>query len=53
MWWYGVDSSGSGLGLVEGSCEHGNEHQGCIKYWGILEKVSDCWLLKKLLLSGN
>jgi hypothetical protein len=25
MGWYGLDWSGSGLGPVEGSCEHGNE----------------------------
>jgi hypothetical protein len=25
------------LGLVEGSCEHGNEPSGCIKCWEILE----------------
>jgi hypothetical protein len=32
---------------MEGSCEHGNEHSGSIKYWEILEKLSDWWLLKK------
>jgi hypothetical protein len=26
MVWFGLDSSGSGCELVEGSCEHGNEH---------------------------
>jgi hypothetical protein len=25
MGWYGLDWHGSELGLVEGSCEHGNE----------------------------
>jgi hypothetical protein len=28
---YGLDASGSGLGPVVCSCEHGNEPSGCIK----------------------
>jgi hypothetical protein len=32
---------------MEGSCEHGNEPSGFIKYWEILEQFSDWWLLKK------
>jgi hypothetical protein len=30
--WYGLDSSGSGCGLEEGSREHCNESSGSIKY---------------------
>jgi hypothetical protein len=45
--WYGLDRSGSGLGPVEGSCEHGNESSDSIKCWEILEQLSDSWLLKK------
>jgi hypothetical protein len=37
MGWYGQDRSDSGLGPVEGSCEHGNEPSGSIKFWEILE----------------
>jgi hypothetical protein len=37
MGWYGLDSSGSGQGLVEGPCEHGNEPSGSMKCWDILE----------------
>jgi hypothetical protein len=37
MEWYGLDRSGSGLGPVEGSCEHGNEASGSIKCWENLE----------------
>jgi hypothetical protein len=38
---YELDSSGSEWRLVEGSCEHGNESSGFIKFWEILEKVSE------------
>jgi hypothetical protein len=31
---------------VEGSCEHGNETSGFIKYSEILEYVRGWWLLK-------
>jgi hypothetical protein len=34
---YGLDSSGSRLGLVAGSCEHDNELSGSIKCSEILE----------------
>lgn len=34
---YGLDQSGSGWGPVEGSCEHGIEPSGFVKYWEILE----------------
>jgi hypothetical protein len=47
MGWYGLDSSGSRWGPVEGSCEYGNELSGSIKCWEILEWVSDWWVLKK------
>jgi hypothetical protein len=30
-----------------GSCELGNEPSDCIKFFKILELLSDCWLLKK------
>jgi hypothetical protein len=46
MRWYGLDSSGSGWGTVDGSCEHGSEPSGSIKCWEILEWLSDCWFLK-------
>jgi hypothetical protein len=32
---------------VAGFCEQGNEPSDSIKCWGILEWLSDCWLLKK------
>jgi hypothetical protein len=32
---------------VEGSCDHGNEPLGSIKYWEILEKLNDWQILKK------
>jgi hypothetical protein len=47
MGWYGLDTSGSGYGPVEVSCEHGNEPSGSIKCWIILEQLSDWRLLKK------
>jgi hypothetical protein len=37
MGWYGLDSSGSGLGPVAGSSEYGNEHSISLKCWDILE----------------
>jgi hypothetical protein len=43
---YGLDSSGSGQGPVDGSCEHGNEHSVSTKCWEILEKLSDWHFLK-------
>jgi hypothetical protein len=36
--WDGLDSSGSGYGSVEGSCDNGNEpSSGFIKCWEVLE----------------
>jgi hypothetical protein len=32
---------------VEGSCEHGNEPSGSIKYWKMLVQLGDWRLLKK------
>jgi hypothetical protein len=32
---------------VAGCCEHGNEPLGSIKFWVILELLSNWWLLKK------
>jgi hypothetical protein len=37
MGWYGLDWSGLGYGLVEGYCEHANEHSGVVKCWEVLE----------------
>jgi hypothetical protein len=37
MGWYGLDQSGSGWGLVGGSCEHGDEPSGSIEHREILE----------------
>jgi hypothetical protein len=45
MGWYGLDYSGSGYGLVESSCEHGNEPSGSIK-WEILKWLNE--FLKKV-----
>jgi hypothetical protein len=36
MGWCGLDWSGSGQGLVEGSCECGNEPSGTIKCFEVL-----------------
>jgi hypothetical protein len=35
--WYGLDSSGSEYGPLQGSCEHCNEPLGSIKCWEVLE----------------
>jgi hypothetical protein len=35
--WYGLDRSGLGSGLVDGSCERGNELSGSIKHWEVRE----------------
>jgi hypothetical protein len=35
--WYELHWYGSGHGQVEGSCEHGAESSGYIKFWEILE----------------
>jgi hypothetical protein len=32
---------------VVGSCEHGNEPSGSIRYLEILKQLGNCWLLKK------
>jgi hypothetical protein len=47
MVWYGLDRSGSELGPVEGSYEHGNEPSGSLKCWEYIEKLHNWWLLKK------
>jgi hypothetical protein len=41
--WDNMDIHSSGLGweLVEGTCEHGNEISGSIKFWEFLEYVSE------------
>jgi len=42
-----VDSSGSGEGPVEGSCEHGNETSDSIKDREFIAYTRDYYLLKK------
>jgi hypothetical protein len=39
MWWGGINwnSFASGEVLAAGSCKHGNELPGSLKYWKILE----------------
>jgi hypothetical protein len=37
---------------VDGSCEDGNEPPGSMKYWEILEWLSDWRLLKKVKIYG-
>jgi hypothetical protein len=37
---YGLDSSGSAWGPVEGFCEQGNEPSHFIKCWEVLEQMS-------------
>jgi hypothetical protein len=32
-----MDLSGSEQGLIEGSCEHGNEHSDSVKFYKVLE----------------
>jgi hypothetical protein len=32
---------------MEGSCEHGNKPSGSVKFWEILEQLSDWRLLKR------
>jgi hypothetical protein len=45
--WYGQDSSCSGEGPVEGSCEQGNEPSTSTKCWEVLEWMNEWQLLKK------
>jgi hypothetical protein len=47
MGWWGLDRSGSGQGLVEGSCEPGNEPSDSIKCWEVLEWLHNWQLLEK------
>jgi hypothetical protein len=47
MGWYGLDPSESGLGAMEGFCEHGNEPSGSITFWEVLEWLHNWQLLKK------
>jgi hypothetical protein len=35
-WLYGLSLSGSGYGIVTGSCEQSNELSSSIKYWQVL-----------------
>jgi hypothetical protein len=42
----GLDSSGSGQGLVESSCEHNNERLGSINSGEFINKLSGHLLLK-------
>jgi hypothetical protein len=43
----GTDWIDLAQGLVEGSCEHGNEPSGSIKCWEVLERLHNSQLLKK------
>jgi hypothetical protein len=43
----GLESSGSGKGPMAGSCEHGDEPSGFIKWREFLELLSNCRHLKK------
>jgi hypothetical protein len=47
--WDGMDwiDLAQDRGPVEGSCEHGNETSGSIKYWEVLEWLHNWQLLKK------
>jgi hypothetical protein len=44
---HGLDSSVSGRGPVDGSCEHGNKHSVSTKCWEILGKLRGWHFLKK------
>jgi hypothetical protein len=48
---YGLRSSGSGQGQLEGSYEHRNEPSSFIKCWGILEWLID-WAASQEELSS-
>jgi hypothetical protein len=37
MVWYELDLSGSGYGIVQGSCEHSNETSSSVRFWGVLK----------------
>jgi hypothetical protein len=45
---HGLDCSGSGLGLVAGACECGNETSGSIKCWNFLSSWETTPLLERL-----
>jgi hypothetical protein len=47
MVWTFIDYSGSRYGAVEGSCEHGNEPSGFIKFWEVIEWLHNWRLFKK------
>jgi hypothetical protein len=40
MGWYRLDSSGSEWGLLVGSCEHGNEPSGFVKFWVVFAEFT-------------
>jgi hypothetical protein len=44
---YGLDLFGFGYIPVEGSCEHGNEPSGSLKFWDILQWLRDWQFLNK------
>jgi hypothetical protein len=48
----GLDSSGSGQGPVERSCEHSNAPLGSITCYEIPEWLRNWWLFKKDSLQG-
>jgi hypothetical protein len=45
--WYGLARSGSGYGLVEGSCEQFDETSGSINCWEVHEQLYNWQLVKK------
>jgi hypothetical protein len=47
MGWYGLDRSGPGWGPVEGSCEHGDESSGSLKWWEVPERLHNWQLLRR------
>jgi hypothetical protein len=49
---YGLDRSGLGWGLVEGSFEDGNKPSGSIKRWEVLEWLHNWQLFKKGSVTG-
>jgi hypothetical protein len=50
MWWYGLYSSGSGYGSVEGSCEHSNERSGSQNFGEVLISCATGCFLRRARL---
>jgi hypothetical protein len=45
--WDGMDQIDLAQEPVEGSCKHGDEPSGSIKFWGVLERLHNWQVLKK------